>query len=202
MQVITSLPGDGTPIDLKGGRLRYFESFFQESEAKEVFNSLLEQTPWKQDPITVFGKTYQQPRLTALYATNTKPYSYSGITMNPLPMTPLLETLRDKIHQVSSNTFTTVLLNLYRDGKDSNGWHADDEKELGKNPVIASLSFGAERYFHLKHRKDKNLRLKIPLKSGSLLMMEEETQTNWLHQIAKNTRPVGPRINLTFRKIT
>ncbi|MGA1545435.1 MAG: alpha-ketoglutarate-dependent dioxygenase AlkB family protein [Flavobacteriaceae bacterium] len=202
MQVITSLPGDGTPIDLKGGRLRYFESFFQESEAKEVFNSLLEQTPWKQDPITVFGKTYQQPRLTALYATNTKPYSYSGITMNPLPMTPLLETLRDKIHQVSSNTFTTVLLNLYRDGKDSNGWHADDEKELGKNPVIASLSFGAERYFHLKHRKDKNLRLKIPLKSGSLLMMEEETQTNWLHQIAKTTRPVGPRINLTFRKIT
>ncbi|MFZ9074323.1 MAG: alpha-ketoglutarate-dependent dioxygenase AlkB family protein [Flavobacteriaceae bacterium] len=202
MQVITSLPGDGTPIDLKGGRLRYFESFFQESEAKEVFNSLLEQTPWKQDPITVFGKTYQQPRLTALYATNTKPYSYSGITMNPLPMTPLLETLRDKIHQVSSNTFTTVLLNLYRDGKDSNGWHADDEKELGKNPVIASLSFGAERYFHLKHRKDKNLRLKIPLKSGSLLIMEEETQTNWLHQIAKTTRPVGPRINLTFRKIT
>ncbi|MGA0895705.1 MAG: alpha-ketoglutarate-dependent dioxygenase AlkB family protein [Flavobacteriaceae bacterium] len=202
MQVITSLPGDGTPIDLKGGRLRYFESFFQESEAKEVFNSLLEQTPWKQDPITVFGKTYQQPRLTALYATNTKPYSYSGITMKPLPMTPLLETLRDKIHQVSSNTFTTVLLNLYRDGKDSNGWHADDEKELGKNPVIASLSFGAERYFHLKHRKDKNLRLKIPLKSGSLLMMEEETQTNWLHQIAKTTRPVGPRINLTFRKIT
>lgn len=202
MQVITSLPGDGTPIDLKGGRLRYFESFFQESEAKEVFNSLLEQTPWKQDPITVFGKTYQQPRLTALYATNTKPYSYSGITMNPLPMTPLLGTLRDKIHQVSSNTFTTVLLNLYRDGKDSNGWHADDEKELGKNPVIASLSFGAERYFHLKHRKDKNLRLKIPLKSGSLLMMEEETQTNWLHQIAKTTRPVGPRINLTFRKIT
>ena len=202
MQVITSLPGDGTPIDLKGGRLRYFESFFQESEAKEVFNSLLEQTPWKQDPITVFGKTYQQPRLTALYATNTKPYSYSGITMKPLPMTPLLETLRDKIHQVSSNTFTTVLLNLYRDGKDSNGWHADDEKELGKNPVIASLSFGAERYFHLKHRKDKNLRLKIPLKSGSLLMMEEETQTNWLHQIAKTTRPVEPRINLTFRKIT
>ena len=202
MQDITSLPGDGTPIDIKGGRLRYFESFFQESEAKEVFNSLLEQTPWKQDPITVFGKTYQQPRLTAMYATNTKPYSYSGITMNPLPMTPLLETLRDKIHQVSSSTFTTVLLNLYRDGKDSNGWHADDEKELGKNPVIASLSFGAERYFHLKHRKDKNLRLKIPLKSGSLLMMEEETQTNWLHQIAKTTRPVGPRINLTFRKIT
>lgn len=202
MQVITSLPGDGTPIDIKGGRLRYFESFFQESEAKEVFNSLLEQTPWKQDPITVFGKTYQQPRLTAMYATNTKPYSYSGITMNPLPMTPLLETLRDKIHQVSSSTFTTVLLNLYRDGKDSNGWHADDEKELGKNPVIASLSFGAERYFHLKHRKDKNLRLKIPLKSGSLLLMEEETQTYWLHQIAKTARTVGPRINLTFRKIT
>jgi len=201
MQAITSLPGDGKEIDITGGRLRYFESFFRESQAKEVFDSLLEETPWQQDPITIFGKTYQQPRLTALYASNAKPYSYSGITMNPRPMTPLMETLRDRIHQVSSNTFTTVLLNLYRNGKDSNGWHADDEKELGKNPVIASLSFGAERYFHLKHKKDKNLRLKIPLKSGSLLIMEGETQTHWLHQVAKTARPVGPRINLTFRRI-
>jgi len=201
MQAITSLPGDGKEIDITGGRLRYFESFFRESQAKEVFDSLLEETPWQQDPITIFGKTYQQPRLTALYASNAKPYSYSGITMNPRPMTPLMETLRDRVHQVSSNTFTTVLLNLYRNGKDSNGWHADDEKELGKNPVIASLSFGAERYFHLKHKKDKNLRLKIPLKSGSLLIMEGETQTHWLHQVAKTARPVGPRINLTFRRI-
>jgi len=201
MQAITSLPGDGKEIDITGGRLRYFESFFRESQAKEVFDSLLEETPWQQDPITIFGKTYQQPRLTALYASNAKPYSYSGITMNPRPMTRLMETLRDRVHQVSSNTFTTVLLNLYRNGKDSNGWHADDEKELGKNPVIASLSFGAERYFHLKHKKDKNLRLKIPLKSGSLLIMEGETQTHWLHQVAKTARPVGPRINLTFRRI-
>lgn len=201
MQAITSLPGDGKEIDITGGRLRYFESFFRESQAKEVFDSLLEETPWQQDPITIFGKTYQQPRLTALYASNAKPYSYSGITMNPRPMTPLMETLRDRVHQVSSNTFTTVLLNLYRNGKDSNGWHADDEKELGKNPVIASLSFGAERYFHLKHKKDKNLRLKIPLKSGSLLIMEGETQAHWLHQVAKTARPVGPRINLTFRRI-
>ena len=116
-------------------------------------------------------------------------------------MTPLLVEIQNRIQKVSDSKFTTVLLNQYRNGKDGNGWHADNEKELGVNPTIASLSFGAERFFHLKHKTEKELRLKILLKSGSLLLMEGETQTNWLHQIAKTARPVGPRINLTFRKI-
>ena len=109
--------------------------------------------------------------------------------------------IQNRIQKVSDSKFTTVLLNQYRDGKDSNGWHADNEKELGENPVIASISFGAERFFHLKHRNKKDLRMKIPLTSGSLLFMEGETQKYWLHQIAKTSRKVGPRINLTFRKI-
>ena len=121
--------------------------------------------------------------------------------MHPHHMTPLLSQIQARIHQVCDTQFTTVLLNHYRDGKDSNGWHADNEKELGKNPVIASVSFGAERFFHLKHREQKELRLKILLKKGSLLLMEGETQTYWLHQIAKTARPLGSRINLTFRKI-
>lgn len=195
------LPGDGTVTEFPGTRLRYFESFFSKKEAELYFKQLQEDTQWQQDLITVFGKTHPQPRLTALYAHNTSPYSYSGITMHPYQMTPLLSQIQKRIEKVSKTLFTTVLLNQYRDGKDSNGWHADNEKELGKNPVIASVSFGSERFFHLKHRSRKELRLKIALRSGSLLLMEGETQTHWLHQIAKTTRPIGSRINLTFRKI-
>ena len=195
------LSSDGSPKDFPGARLRYFESFFSKKETENFFNQLLEETKWKQDVITVYGKTYPQPRLTALYAINTLPYKYSGINMYPLPMSPLLSQIQERINKVCNSKFTSVLLNQYRDGKDSNGWHSDNEKELGKHPIIASLSFGAERFFYLKHRKQKELRLKILLKSGSLLIMEGETQSNWLHQIAKTRRPVGKRINLTFRKI-
>ena len=142
-----------------------------------------------------------QPRLTALYANNALPYSYSGIKMHPENMTHILSEIQNRIHKVSNNIFTTVLINQYRNGNDSNGWHADNEKELGKNPIIASVSFGSDRFFHLKHREHKELRFKILLKSGSLFFMEGETQTHWLHQIAKTSQPVGTRINLTFRRI-
>ncbi len=195
------LSTEGEPLLLNDAQIRYYESFFTPKEAATIFDQLLEETLWQQDPITVFGKTYPQPRLTALYAINTKPYSYSGISMKPKIMTPLLQKIKHKIASISEAEFTSVLLNLYRDGKDSNGWHADNEKELGKNPIIASLSFGENRFFHLKHRRNKEDRLKVLLKSGSLLLMEGNTQEHWLHQIAKIARPIGPRINLTFRKI-
>ena len=131
------LPSDGTPLELPDTRLRYFQYFFNTDEAEHFYSKLFETIPWQQDPITVFGKTYDQPRLTALHANNTKPYSYSGITMYPNQMTTELTAIYERIRTVSSVEFTSVLLNLYRDGKDSNGWHADNEKELGKSPSIA-----------------------------------------------------------------
>jgi alkylated DNA repair dioxygenase AlkB len=121
--------------------------------------------------------------------------------MYPNKMTTELTAIYERIRTVSSVEFTSVLLNLYRDGKDSNGWHADNEKELGKSPSIASVSFGAQRFFHLKHRTIKEARLKVLLHSGSLLLMEGDTQEKWLHQIPKTAKPIQPRINLTFRKI-
>lgn len=162
---------------------------------------LQHEIPWQQDDITLFGKTHPQPRLTALFGNEGKPYSYSNIVMQPHRWNPLLTFIKEEIEKVSGVTFTTVLLNYYRDGKDSNGWHADNEKELGTNPVIASVSFGAERFFHLQYNLDKNIKQKILLEHGSLLLMQGQTQHFWKHQIPKTAKPIGPRINLTFRVI-
>lgn len=190
-----------TKYELPDADLSYYANFFTEKESTEYYALLLNEIAWRQDDIKVFGKVYKQPRLTALYADNQKPYSYSNITMFPEQFNNTLIKLKNKIEENSGHLFTTCLLNLYRDGNDSNGWHADNEKELGKNPVIASLSFGQARFFHLKHRTDKSQRLKILLESGSLLLMQGSTQHYWLHQIAKTKRKVKPRINLTFRYI-
>lgn len=181
--------------------LRYYPNFFEQKEADVVFEQLMNIVPWQQDNIKVFGKTHLQPRLTALYGDNDKSYSYSNITMKPLAWNELLLAIKQKIEHQSNSKFTTVLLNQYRDGKDSNGWHADNEKELGTNPCIASLSFGAARNFQLKHNTNKTQKINILLKHGSLLIMEGNTQHYWKHQIPKTTKPISARINLTFRKI-
>lgn len=179
----------------------YYPHFYDLIQSDLLFQKLLTTIPWQQDDIKVYGKVHAQPRLTALFGNNGKSYSYSNIIMQPHSWNTVLLDLKQKVAAVSATEFTTVLLNLYRDGKDSNGWHADNEKELGKNPVIASLSFGAERYFHLQHNKDKNLKLKILLEHGSLLLMKGTTQHFWKHQIPKTAKPIGSRINLTFRTI-
>ncbi|GAA4276515.1 alpha-ketoglutarate-dependent dioxygenase AlkB family protein [Aquimarina mytili] len=189
-------------LNMPDAKVIYHPTFFNPGESKKLFNALLNDIEWRQDHITVFGKTHLQPRLTALYANNTKPYSYSNITMNPNPFTKDLLFIKEKIEVVSKTRFTTCLLNLYRNGQDSNGWHSDNEKELGNNPTIASVSFGEERWFHFKHKNNKNLKQKILLQNGSLLMMMGKTQDHWLHQIPKTKRNIGPRINLTFRVIT
>ena len=179
----------------------YYPNFFDTEESDLLFQELLLTIPWQQDDIKVFGKVHAQPRLTALFGNEGKSYSYSNIKMQPHSWNPILQNLKLKAEAVSATEFTTVLLNLYRDGKDSNGWHADNEKELGTNPTIASMSFGAERYFHLQHNNDKNLKLKILLEHGSLLVMKGTTQHFWKHQIPKTAKPIGSRINLTFRSI-
>lgn len=194
-------PQDKIIFDLPDADIAYYPSMFDAVGSDTLFKELLETIPWQQDEIRVYGKVHRQPRLTALYGNEGKPYSYSGITMQPLPWNVLLQDIKDKVEKIAGVSFSTVLLNLYRDGSDSNGWHADDEKELGRNPVIASVSFGAERYFHMKHRSDKNQKQKILLENGSLLIMKGPTQHHWLHQIPKTARPIEPRINLTFRII-
>ncbi|MGS0526827.1 alpha-ketoglutarate-dependent dioxygenase AlkB family protein [Zobellia nedashkovskayae] len=192
---------DKIDLNLPDSDIIYYPNFIGQKEADAYFDLLRNKTPWQQDDITVFGKTYAQPRLTALYGNNDKPYSYSKLVMVPHSFTRELIEIKEKVETKTDATFTTCLLNLYRNGQDSNGWHADNEKELGKNPIIASVTLGQERFFHLKHRMNKNLKQKILLKHGSLLLMKGTTQEHWLHQISKTAKTVDERINLTFRII-
>lgn len=189
----------GIDLNLKDADVCYYPNFFSKNESGLFFKNLLAETSWQQDEIKLFGKTYDQPRLTALYANNDKPYTYSNLTMHPHKFTTNLLQIKSKVELQTQLQFTTCLLNLYRDGADSNGWHADNEKSLGKHPVIASVSLGASRIFHLKHRHDKSLKHKLLLEPGSLLIMKGKTQEYWLHQIPKTKKKVESRINLTFR---
>lgn len=188
-------------FNLPDAEIIYYPHFFDKKEADILFDQLTSDIPWQQDDIRVFGKTHPQPRLTALYGNEGKSYSYSNIKMQPHPWNPLLQKIKSRVESVSGANFTTVLLNLYRDGKDSNGWHADNEKELGTNPIIASVSFGTERIFQLKHNTISNLKQNILLEHGSLLLMKGTTQHLWKHQIPKTSKTIGSRINLTFRVI-
>lgn len=188
-------------LPLTDARVTYHPSFFPSEIATDYFGRLLDETNWRQDDIRVFGKVYPQPRLTALFGEDGRSYSYSGITMHPEPFTPLLLEIKTAVERISEETFTSVLLNLYRDGSDSNGWHSDDEKELGTNPVIASVSLGAKRVFHFRQKANKKQRFSIDLEHGSMLLMAGSTQHCWQHQLPKSKRVLKPRINLTFRKI-
>ncbi|MGS2727178.1 alpha-ketoglutarate-dependent dioxygenase AlkB family protein [Psychroserpens sp. BH13MA-6] len=190
-----------TVLKLPNAELVYIDQFYDSEVANTYFKVLKETIKWQQDTITVFGKTYEQPRLTALYANNNKPYAYSNIQLKPHDFTAELRQIKKNVEDESQHSFTSVLLNLYRHGNDSNGWHADNEKELGENPMIASVSFGATRRFHFKHRHLKNERYKMDLQHGSLLIMKGEMQHYWLHQISKTQKDIGERINLTFRTI-
>ncbi|WP_072865649.1 alpha-ketoglutarate-dependent dioxygenase AlkB family protein [Arenibacter palladensis] len=188
-------------LQLPDSDIVYYPNFLGAKEADHYFKSIKASTPWQQDDITVFGKTYPQPRLTGLFGENSKPYSYSNITMHPHAFTAELLELRNKLQMEIGVPFTSCLLNLYRNGQDSNGWHSDDEKALGKNPIIASISLGQERYFHLKHKLKKDLKQKLLLEHGSLLLMKGETQHCWYHQIPKTAKTIQERINITFRFI-
>jgi alkylated DNA repair dioxygenase AlkB len=188
-------------LKLKDADVTYYPNFFNKNESDAYFNNLLKTIDWQQDEITVFGKTHLQPRLTAFYASNNKTYKYSNIVMQPEQFRGELLNIKNKIESELKINFTSCLANLYRDGKDGNGWHADNEKALGENPFIASVTFGAERIFHFKHKVDKDQKKKLILQHGSLLLMKGTTQTNWLHQIPKTQKDIKERINLTFRII-
>ena len=165
-----------------------------------LLRQLIDDTEWRQEQITVYGKPYLQPRLSAWHGDLS--YRYSGIRLEPLPWTPILQQIKLRIETLTGLDFNSVLLNYYRDENDGMGMHSDDEGELGQRPAIASLSLGEVRDFVLKHRFRKDLdTVKLPLASGSLLLMQGDTQRYWRHGINKLRRPCGPRLNLTFRKI-
>jgi alkylated DNA repair dioxygenase AlkB len=168
----------------------------------QMLRKLMDDTLWRQENVRIYGKEYQQPRLVSLYGDPGKQYDYSGISLHPFPWTDLLREIKRRIEDCTEATFNAVFLNLYRDHNDSMGFHSDDEKELGKNPVIASVTFGATRTFLLKHKFNKDLPLvKVPLESGTVLLMKGPTQHFWKHGINKQTAPCGPRVNLTFRTL-
>ena len=194
-------PKEKIILPLPDAVFEFYPNFFNQEEADMLFDKLMNKTPWQQDDITIFGKKIAQPRLTCLFGNEGKPYSYSGLTMHPHAWNPTMMFIKDKVEQISEQNFTTVLANLYRNEKDSNGWHADNEKELGRNPIIASVSFGEERKFQLKHNSISEAKMNLNLNHGSLLVMKEGSQIHYKHQIPKATQPKKARINLTFRTI-
>ena len=190
------------PLPIPDAEIYYLPTLDLGRSPDEIMHHLIAHTPWRQDEITVWNKRYQQPRLVAWYGDRGAAYTYSGITLTPLPWTDSLLDIKTQVEKVSAITFNSVLLNYYRDHRDSMGFHSDDEPELGIQPVIASLSLGEERTFILKHKTNKLAKpFRLKLTSGSLLLMKGTTQQNYKHGIAKEARPRGPRINLTFRRI-
>jgi len=188
------------PIEIMNGSYIYIENFFSRSEADYFFNDFINNIVWEKQSMNMYGKIIPFPRLTTWYGDNDKPYSFSGITLQPHPWNEALLKIKNKIEPLSGVIFNSVLLNRYRNGNDSISWHTDAEKELGNNPVIASVNFGEERVFQLKHIETGE-RIDIPLKHGSLLIMMGELQHYWKHQVPKSKKPMKERINLTFRVI-
>lgn len=190
------------PLQLPDADLRLVRRFYEEDEAQRHFAALKEELAWRHEPITLWGKQYLQPRLTAWYGEPGTDYTYSGLRMEPLPWTPRVAGIKAAIEALCGQRFNSVLANLYRDERDSVGWHSDDEPELGKTPFIASLSLGETRIFKLRHKTRKEIKpVSFELGNGSLLLMGGRTQQHWLHAVEKERQTRGARINLTFRLI-
>lgn len=193
-------PDEFQKIELEDTVLLYFPHFLPKNQADFWFENLYATTSFQSGEITLFGKTYMKPRLEAFIADGNLSYSYSGKSLKTEPIGEGLMELKKRVETVSQLDFNAILVNLYRNGQDSNGWHADNEKELGSDPLIASLSLGAERVFEMQHNKSKK-RIKLRLEHGSLLCMLSGSQRFWKHQLPKDKSVDSSRINLTFRKI-
>jgi alkylated DNA repair dioxygenase AlkB len=189
-------------LDLDDAEVSLLDEAFAGAEATELFRELRHGTEWRQEEVVIFGRRRLVPRLVAWHGDPGASYTYSGTPHQPLPWTPVLEQVRHRVRALSGLHFNAVLLNLYRDGRDGMGWHADDEPELGPEPVIASVSLGAVRRFCLRHRRRKGLRANFSLPHGSLLLMSGATQRHWVHALPKTAVAVGERVNLTFRMVS
>ena len=181
-------------------RVTLYHEVLSDEESSAYFLALKSGIHWQQRSIRLFGKQVMQPRLIAWHGDPEAIYRYSGDTWYPEPWIPTLQALRQRCEDISKTTFNSVLLNLYRDGNDAMGWHADDEPELGHEPVIASLNLGCSRRFDLRHRHSGETH-KVWLPAGSLLVMAGATQQHWRHQLPRSKKITQPRLNLTFRRI-
>jgi alkylated DNA repair dioxygenase AlkB len=189
-------------IELPDGDLRWSPRFLSRSRANAFFEGLMAVVDWEQHEIRIGGRTVALPRLSAWYGDPGATYRYSGLLLEPRPWPPLMRELKAQVEEASGQPFNSVLLNLYRDGVDSMGWHSDDERDLRGQSVIASVSLGAMRRFRLRHKKRTDLDpVVIGLEHGSLLIMEGESQRFWKHQIPKSKKVFEPRLNLTFRSV-
>jgi len=187
-------------LGLPDADIRYLPDAFPPAVADRLFEALRADTGWRQEEIVMFGQRRLVPRLVAWHGDPGARYTYSGVVHEPLPWSAALLEVRGHVESLSGHRFNSVLLNLYRGGSDGMGWHSDDEPELGRDPVIASVSLGVTRRFRLRHRERRDT-VPIDLGHGSLLLMQGPTQHHWVHAVPKTSRPVGERINLTFRRI-
>jgi len=189
------------PIALPGASLLFDAGWLPRTEADALFRVLLDDVPWEVHRIKVFGREVDSPRLSCWIGDPGAAYVYSGTHFEPLPWPAALAPLRERVGAATGEHFNSALANLYRDGHDAMGWHSDDERELGKHPVIASLSLGATRRFRLKARRGDAESFALDLPHGSLLVMAGDTQRNYRHALPRTTKPIGARINLTFRRV-
>ncbi|TGJ98742.1 alpha-ketoglutarate-dependent dioxygenase AlkB [Leptospira langatensis] len=180
------------------GVAKYYGILIDPFSADLYFASLLQSTAWKNDEAIFFGKHIITKRKVAWYGDSNYNYSYSNTDKKALPWTKELLELKQFVEEQTGHTFNSCLLNLYHNGEEGMAWHSDDEKALGEDPIIASLSFGAERKFCFKHKNTKE-QVSLHLENGSLLLMKDFTQANWLHSLPKSKKVIRPRINLTFR---
>lgn len=189
-------------IALPGAQLDFYPQLALPDTPGALFAQLMVGVNWRSESITLFGRRMAQPRLIAWYGDPGASYGYSGKRFEPQPWTPPLRDIRKCLEETLDASFNSVLANLYRHERDSMGLHADNEPELGDQPVIASVSLGETRVFRLKHATRRDLKpLKLELPSGSLLVMRGDTQRYWKHEVPKSRRPCGPRINLTYRLV-
>ncbi|KAA2280709.1 alpha-ketoglutarate-dependent dioxygenase AlkB family protein [Candidatus Nitrosocosmicus agrestis] len=184
----------------RDGEANYYGKIMTASEANTYYDLLLKNINWKNDEAFYHGKHIVTKRKVAWYGDQGFLYTYSNTTKQALPWTEELIDLKIKIELITNSTFNSCLLNLYHDGNEGMIWHSDDERSLGKNTVIASVSFGAERKFSFKHKSTKKT-ISLLLENGSLLLMKGDTQSNWLHSLPLSSKINHPRINLTFRTI-
>lgn len=185
------------PID---GCAHYLPRAFSEESSTQLMDQLQKSLVWEPDQIMMFGKIVTMRRKVAWVANSNCPYTYSGIKKTPQPWTPELLLIKAQAEELAQAEFNSCLLNLYHDGQDGMGWHSDNEKELDRHSPIASLSFGAQRKFAFRHKKDKQT-IGLTLENGSALIMYSPTQEYWQHALLKTQTVSDIRINLTFRKI-